>query len=454
MSALTMEKDCGCGCGGGKGECRGLECLVQPRFFCGQLLADQDLTAMVDWVKAKSALARFRHGWGVVCGLDVHCGRRGTVTVSPGYALDCCGRDLVICKDAKFDLSKCWEPREDPCGTNNSNKAARTARATFQTGSAAPRIDFGGLQIPEDQVKPFDLFVRYSESLTDARSALARGGCGGAAGCEYTRVAEGHELYCKPANLCDDPHELIVNAYTRRYVDGLDAVFNELLGIGVERRVERLLAYVRQHPLGTFCYVHEWLCDLERKKQPLSDEEFQKVAFWIVQDWRNAFFRLSCDTCGPESGVRLARIWVWRQPERNQDSFTTLHVDAYAPFRRELAKDDYPASQGFYNVGSTIWQPVETVVAQLRDAGFANIQTAQFPLTDVATLKTNLFKIRDGLYLVREGREQVVVQYWVDRCAARVVGYGANTTFDNFDNLNPTTTTAPAPAPTPRTRKR
>src|SRR5436190_12655870 len=89
--SATTKKPCDCGCSG-TAECCELECLVQPRFFCGQLLADQDLTAMVDWVKAKAALQRFRDGWGVVCGLDVHCGKGGTVTVTPGYAIDCCGR--------------------------------------------------------------------------------------------------------------------------------------------------------------------------------------------------------------------------------------------------------------------------------------------------------------------------------------------------------------------------
>jgi hypothetical protein len=44
------------------------------------------------------------HGWGIVCGLQVHCGPddperpgdRLTVTVRPGYAIDCEGNDIVL----------------------------------------------------------------------------------------------------------------------------------------------------------------------------------------------------------------------------------------------------------------------------------------------------------------------------------------------------------------------
>ena len=61
-----------CGCHGPADACT-LECLEHPKFFCGQLLTDQDLTSLVQWVQNKSRLLRYRHGWGVVCGLDVRC---------------------------------------------------------------------------------------------------------------------------------------------------------------------------------------------------------------------------------------------------------------------------------------------------------------------------------------------------------------------------------------------
>ena len=79
-------------------QCCELECLIQPRFYCGQLLTDQDLTVLLDWVKGKTRLARYRHGWGVVCGLEVQCqtmpGSEMLLKVTPGYAINGCTGDL------------------------------------------------------------------------------------------------------------------------------------------------------------------------------------------------------------------------------------------------------------------------------------------------------------------------------------------------------------------------
>ena len=51
MSMTTTKPQAGenkCHCGGRcKGECCELECLIQPRFFCGQLLTDQDQVGLI-----------------------------------------------------------------------------------------------------------------------------------------------------------------------------------------------------------------------------------------------------------------------------------------------------------------------------------------------------------------------------------------------------------------------
>jgi len=45
-------------------------------------------------------------GFGVVCGLqmrcDCHC--KGHITIGDGYAIDCCGNDLVVCEPRSFDV--------------------------------------------------------------------------------------------------------------------------------------------------------------------------------------------------------------------------------------------------------------------------------------------------------------------------------------------------------------
>ena len=64
-------------------DCGGLECLCRPRFFAGQLLTEQDLNRLDQYIVAKNQLHnRYLVGHGVVCGLEVavqplrqHCQR-------------------------------------------------------------------------------------------------------------------------------------------------------------------------------------------------------------------------------------------------------------------------------------------------------------------------------------------------------------------------------------------
>ena len=90
----------GCpGCGGGSGMRSPAGSFARPRFFAGQLLQDDDLAAIDSYVAGKNRLHnRFLHGDGVVCGLDVSCHPcgGGSVMVGSGYALDCCGNDIVV----------------------------------------------------------------------------------------------------------------------------------------------------------------------------------------------------------------------------------------------------------------------------------------------------------------------------------------------------------------------
>jgi hypothetical protein len=105
--------------------CEGLECLCRPRFFAGQLLTEEDLNRLEQYVVAKNRLHnRYLVGWGVACGLEVVCSicdptkARGRVTVKPGYALSPCGNDIVVCGEVSVDvceiLARC-KPDIDLC---------------------------------------------------------------------------------------------------------------------------------------------------------------------------------------------------------------------------------------------------------------------------------------------------------------------------------------------------
>src|SRR5713101_1511831 len=86
--------------------CGGLQCLCRPRFFAGQLLTDDDLSLLNNYIVEKNKLHnRYLHGWGVVCGMEVVCSPcNNLVTVKSGYALSPCGEDIIVCQDTPVDI--------------------------------------------------------------------------------------------------------------------------------------------------------------------------------------------------------------------------------------------------------------------------------------------------------------------------------------------------------------
>jgi hypothetical protein len=68
----------------------------RPRFFPGKLLTTEDLAQEQHYVREKQKLHnRTLHGFGVVSGLKVST-QSGEIVISPGYALDCEGNEIVI----------------------------------------------------------------------------------------------------------------------------------------------------------------------------------------------------------------------------------------------------------------------------------------------------------------------------------------------------------------------
>ncbi len=75
--------------------------LKRPTYFVGQLLTAEDLRAEQDYQREKQWLHnRMLHGYGIVVGLEVGLQENDDGTtqaiVSPGYALDGWGRELVV----------------------------------------------------------------------------------------------------------------------------------------------------------------------------------------------------------------------------------------------------------------------------------------------------------------------------------------------------------------------
>ncbi|BBH69373.1 hypothetical protein ACTI_60580 [Actinoplanes sp. OR16] len=180
MSAVTAT---GCTCGGacaGAGTAASSGALQRPLFFAGQLLTEDDLQALTSYVAAKGRLHnRMLSGAGVVCGLDVVCDPcgNGGIGVRPGYALDCCGHDIVVESAARLDVAALLRDLRhrslgvdcgDPCAT--------------------PGAD------PDD--RDYGLYVRYAEVRAEPVAAYPTGDtCGGE--CQPSRVRETYTYLLK-----------------------------------------------------------------------------------------------------------------------------------------------------------------------------------------------------------------------------------------------------------------
>jgi hypothetical protein len=98
--------------------------LKRIEFFNGQRLTAQDLTDVQDanrqlrWLHNRSL-----HGWGIGIGYAV-TGEAGdtTVTVSPGYAIDCLGRELILTQPVTIPV---------PAVAGNSTGGGKVTPATF-----------------------------------------------------------------------------------------------------------------------------------------------------------------------------------------------------------------------------------------------------------------------------------------------------------------------------------
>jgi hypothetical protein len=185
----------GCGCGGGHGQ-RGGGCgcggscggscgggaptrgssYLRPQFFGGMLLCEDDLQSISDYMLAKRRLTnRSMFGAGVVCGLDVTCHRceSGSVAVAPGYALDCCGNDIVVDCPEQVDVIALVRDLRDRMGVD----------------CGEPCEDH-----PRDE---YVLNIVYAEQPTDPVAPYAADDCA-VGDCEFSRVRESYrfELSC------------------------------------------------------------------------------------------------------------------------------------------------------------------------------------------------------------------------------------------------------------------
>ncbi|MGH6628469.1 MAG: hypothetical protein ACREB3_01925, partial [Burkholderiales bacterium] len=205
----TSAKTCACG-GAGCANCGGRG-YVRPRFFAGQLLTEEDLQSLSDYMVVKNRLHN-RHffGDGVVCGLEVVCHPcgGGKMVVAPGYALDCCGNDIVLNCPTELDINAmvrelrintlggydCGDPCAPPKKEDCKDKGKK------DPGEA-------------DQPPPrrYCLYIHYCEEQTDSVMPYGTDEPCVNPGCEPTRIREGVRFELR----CDESDENPDNLFTR-----------------------------------------------------------------------------------------------------------------------------------------------------------------------------------------------------------------------------------------------
>jgi uncharacterized repeat protein (TIGR01451 family) len=366
LTQSEQAKDpCPCGCAPCDGTCCGLDCLVRPHFFCGQLLTDQDLNALLGWTQDKFRLARYTDGWGVVCGLDVSCdAEAGWIAIEPGYAVSCCGDDIVVCETDRLDLRQYCTREKDECASLEQKQPDKR------------KIDFGFCEFPAAEVRLLDLYISYDEKKEDPVTALGRTSCHEVAECEYSRTREHYRLVPRPAYSGSNPVKVAADAWRRSYDRCLDVLnkFQQKFGAPeyidddtAESMRKWLSGWLTEHPLHHFCFLHDCICDGETFD--LTDVcDLVKILFWIVQDCRNSF--CDCHSCSEdENGVPLARIWIHMPEDDRERPCRVIHIDAYPPYRRLIQRDCWPAPLGKVNAAQVLWHWKADACATLSDLG-------------------------------------------------------------------------------------
>ena len=225
---------CGCGgaCGCGDGACQPQD-FARPRFFAGQLLTEDDLDLLGSYVVEKNRLHnRSFFGEGVVCGLMVTCDPcgDGKIAVQPGYALDCCGNDIVVPCPQTLDVNamvrrlRIERTGGIDCGDPCSDAKSRRAGGAAGTGANVVKKDDvaadATVVAPPLAPAEFCLYVRYCEQNTDPVSPYATDDPCGVQACEPTRVREGFNFELRCRN-CDEEEPDSVFAQIARCLGGL-----------------------------------------------------------------------------------------------------------------------------------------------------------------------------------------------------------------------------------------
>lgn len=153
---------------------------IRTRFFDGMFLTQADLENEQRYWRLKRRLTNRALGEGVVWGLKLVWNKpRRSFALSPGYALDCCGNDLVVECPVDISEAELW---------SHSDPSLRKPTYTLEDGRD------NALRGPRHAC----VVLQYTECAEDAR-AVHRDACAGVTSfCEPSRVRETTRLLLVP----------------------------------------------------------------------------------------------------------------------------------------------------------------------------------------------------------------------------------------------------------------
>jgi len=226
----SANNSCGCGCSpcvcttSTTVGCVPDLCVPRPCFFNGQLIAADDLNAVVTYFRTRDAmLSRFVGGWGVLGGLQLGApaGAQvsalstqsvspnpqimvGTVAqISPGAALDSAGRTLALCSALSVDLttlvSQTVAPTTKSCSTWFQGVKVPQCNQDIkyqEDGDRISNLRYGN----QLTATSYWLVAQFTETPSRPVPQFTGGGaCDPAPSCNYSRRIEGVQLSLVPA---------------------------------------------------------------------------------------------------------------------------------------------------------------------------------------------------------------------------------------------------------------
>jgi hypothetical protein len=190
-------------------DCTDMCSPVRNRYYYGKLLDVFHFDLEQNYFNNKRwLLNRLVSGYGVVCGLNVTLGPDGqSVVVTPGFAIDKCGREIVVCQPSDPYPLPAPQAQTTAPGTGSAPQSGAPAPATA-TG-AAPAATAVSIASPgqmngdcSDTSGVYKyLSICYHECLTDPSPALG-GDCDTQAMCTPGSIRERYSLKLNDGRLC------------------------------------------------------------------------------------------------------------------------------------------------------------------------------------------------------------------------------------------------------------